>query len=331
MRIVVSGKLRPGQRVSVTRAVPRPNLFTAHTARAQALLAGVEFTGGVRVVTDEPPAELDELAIHESPPLDVLAAMVNKPSDNFLADRVIMTAGARAFGGKPSLPKGVKAMTDYLKKIGIAQGSYLLENGSGLSRSNHMSARQVAQVLLAAYKHDGISEPFFDSLAVGGRDGTLRGRFRGRPSEGHVFGKTGTLNGVAALSGFVTTDGSDPICFAILTNGFRNSRKTSVRTAQAQIVDAIYAYLRTRPVADSEPAPVPALAPDPAPAPEPVPDPAAPAPETPDPDAPASDATIVDENADADSDSDSDSDSDPTAVPDPEPTLDFADPPPPMQ
>lgn len=246
MKVVVSGKLRPGQRVQVTRNAAKPTLFTAHTLRAYALLEGIEWNGTVRVVDKEVPDTLTVLAMHESAPLDQIAAWVNKPSNNFLADRMIMTVGSELYGGRPSLNKAVQAMQDYLSKIGLNRGTYLLENGSGLSRSNHMSARQIAQVLLAAVKDERIRDEYVASLAVGGVDGTLRGRFRGTPTQGKVFGKTGTLNGVIALSGFVTDDDGHQICFAIMTNGFRNSRKNSVRAAQAKMVDELQAYLFAR-------------------------------------------------------------------------------------
>src|SRR5204863_10197638 len=117
-------------------------------------------------------------------------------------------------------------------------GSYLLENGSGLSHASHMSARQIAQVLVRSTQDDHFGRAYLASLSVAGEDGTLRSRFWGHPSAGAVVGKTGTLNGVAALSGVVSVDPDRPLYFAILTNGFRDRRKPAVRAAQAEIVDA---------------------------------------------------------------------------------------------
>jgi D-alanyl-D-alanine carboxypeptidase/D-alanyl-D-alanine-endopeptidase (penicillin-binding protein 4) len=171
--------------------------------------------------------------------------MINKPSNNFLADRLLMTVGAEKFGGDRSMQKGVEAMNEWLEQIGVT-GSYRMENGSGLSHTIHISARQIAQVLLAGAKDERFGHEWLDSFSVGGQDGTLRGRFAGRPSQGFVRGKTGTLSGVAALSGFVTLTEDSSVCFSILTSGFRERGKHGVRESQAAIADAIYDYLKTR-------------------------------------------------------------------------------------
>lgn len=240
----VSGKLGPGQRATAVRNVPRPALFTAHTLRAQMLRAGVDMTGGVRRV-EAPPDGLAELAAHESLPLAWLCAMVNKPSWNWLADRVIEATGAQLYGGEPTNAKGLRAMAAFLAKLGVARGSYVLENGSGLSHASFMSARQVAAVLLYGWHEFRIAPDFVASLAVGGRDGTLRGRFR-NAARGWVRAKTGTLNGVSALSGYVSAGDGSVLLFAILNNGFPTRRMKQIRAGQGAMVDAMFRFLRRR-------------------------------------------------------------------------------------
>jgi len=251
--ISVTGKLRPGTRYALSRYAPHPAVFTGHTMRASLKRAGIVVDGGVRVddadqldlvVAGAPGAELAELAVHDSIPLAELVARVNKPSNNFLADRVAELTGGEVFG-EPTVGAGVRAMNNYLGRLGITDGSFLLENGSGLSYKNHLSVRQIAGVLMSGLRDDRIGNTFFASMSVGGKDGTLRKRFSGRESKGFVFGKTGTLTGVAALSGYVTIDGSEHvICFAIVTNGYRNARKPSIRAGQARLVDAMYRHAR---------------------------------------------------------------------------------------
>lgn len=258
--VQVSGKLGPGERARVVRPAPRPALFTAHTLRADLLLAGIDVTGGVRR-GPAPDQELVELAVHDSVPLGILAAMVNKPSSNFLAERVIEATGAQLYGGEPSNSKGVRAMQEWLERIGVSRGSYRLDNGSGLSYTNHLSARQIAEILVAAANDFRIGPDFLASLAVGGRDGTLKRRFR-NGSRGWVRGKTGTLTGVIALSGFVSVGGDETICFAIMTNKFRNRRKLEVRAGHAAMVESMYAFLRRRAEAET-PGEVPAVTPPP--------------------------------------------------------------------
>jgi D-alanyl-D-alanine carboxypeptidase/D-alanyl-D-alanine-endopeptidase (penicillin-binding protein 4) len=262
IKIRVAGKIPARHYVESVRGIPRPVLYTAHTLRAKLIEAGIEVAGGVDQRKERPQPLLDsvELARHDSAPLRELAAMINKPSDNFLADRLLMTVGAEKFGGDRSMEKGVEAMSEWLGGIGV-EGNYRLENGSGLSHTIHISARQIVKVLLAGARDERYGEEWLDSLAVAGEDGTLRRRYAGRDSAGFLRGKTGTLNGVAALSGFVTLADDTEVCFAILSSGFRNRSKNAVREAQTEITDAIYEYLRLRmgERAPSEPAPDPDL------------------------------------------------------------------------
>jgi D-alanyl-D-alanine carboxypeptidase/D-alanyl-D-alanine-endopeptidase (penicillin-binding protein 4) len=247
IQIRLTGKVPAGRAVETVRGIPRPVLYTAHTLRALLLDAGIEVAGAVDQRKERPEPLIDsvELARHDSAPLRELAAMINKPSDNYLADRVLMTVGAEKFGGDRSMQKGVAAMSEWLAGIGV-EGNYRLENGSGLSHTIHISARQIVKVLLAGARDERFGEEWLDSLAIGGEDGTLRRRYAGRDSAGFVRGKTGTLHGVATLSGFVTLDDEHSVAFAIMSTGFRNRYKHSVREAQTEITDAIYAYLRAR-------------------------------------------------------------------------------------
>jgi D-alanyl-D-alanine carboxypeptidase/D-alanyl-D-alanine-endopeptidase (penicillin-binding protein 4) len=247
LKVTLTGKVPPRHEQEIFRGVPRPVLYTAHTLRATLLNHGITVEGQVRQETErpEPPLDSQELARHDSVPLRDLAAMINKPSNNYLADELLLTVGAEKFGGERSMQKGVEAMREWLDQIGVT-GSFRLENGSGLSHTIHISARQIAQVLLAGAQDERFGHEWLDSFAVGGEDGTLRGRFASRPSRGFVRGKTGTLNGVAALSGFVTLREDTSVCFAILTSGFRERTKNSVRERQAEIADAIYEFLRVR-------------------------------------------------------------------------------------
>jgi D-alanyl-D-alanine carboxypeptidase/D-alanyl-D-alanine-endopeptidase (penicillin-binding protein 4) len=288
--IKVSGRLRPGQAASLARYAPSAAAFTVHTFRARLKQHGVSVDGGVVLLPiEEAEAQPEQIVLgeHASVPLSRLAQMINKPSNNFLADRLIRMVGAQLYGGAATFDKGVKAMIAYLGKIG-AGGGFALVNGSGLSYASHLSVKQIAQILLTSWNDERYGESFFDSLSIAGKDGTLRRRFGGLPSRGFVYGKTGTLNGVAALSGFVTLDGERAICFSIVTNGYHAGTLAAVRASQARLVDAMYRHLRRVDAAETQKAPPVEITPPDA-----------------DPEAPA-----VDGDSDGDSDSDSAKDGD---------------------
>lgn len=268
----VTGKLRPGSQTTLWREAPSGGALAAHSVRAHLKRAGITVRGGVTLVDldDKPPEGAMVLGEHQSIALTELVAMINKPSSNFLADRLIRAVGLLRFGAA-TFNAGARAMREYLARIGV-HDDFVLENGSGLSYSNRMTAKQVVQVLLAGNGDTRIASAFFDSLAVGGKDGTLRGRFGGA-ARGHVFAKTGTLTGVSALSGFVT-QGGRTLCFAILNNGFRPGRKQSIRAGQGQLVEAMFRYVRRVDAAAPGfvPAPGVTLPANPMPEPEPEPD-----------------------------------------------------------
>src|SRR5262249_60963094 len=116
-RRTVAGRARAGRAVAATRPVPRPALYAAHTLRAAILAAGIEVEGGARQISAGPRADAIELARHESVPLSRLAALINKPSNNFLADRLILTVAGEVLGER-TMAAGVRAMGTWLDQIG---------------------------------------------------------------------------------------------------------------------------------------------------------------------------------------------------------------------
>lgn len=279
----ISGAIRPGMRFKVRKEAPHPAILTGHSVRAHLRRAGVRVDGNVRVVPldQAPPAGLSALAVHHSAPLAELVARVNKPSNNWLADRVLRLVGARLYG-RASLENGVKAMHEFLTRAGVRIESVMLENGSGLSYKNHLSARDVARVLLQGLKDARSARAFIASLAIGGVDGTIKGRFAGHDAAGYVFAKTGTLTGVAALSGFVSVDGEHLLCFAILTNGYKNGRKTQIRAGQVRMVDAMFRHMKRTATRVAAPATPPSGDLDVTPADDAAADPEVNAPDAPD-------------------------------------------------
>ena len=169
-----------------------------------------------------------------SPTVSDLIAMTNIPSDNFLAEMLVKNLGAR-FGGAGTTSAGAGVMRSFLRRFGLAPQ---ISDGSGLSRANRTSPREVV-ALLTAMHNDPQRAAFEDSLAVAGRSGTLAGRMNGSAAEGKCRGKTGTLSDVSALSGLCLTKSGHVIVFSILMNGVSPS---SARSLQDSAVKAIANY-----------------------------------------------------------------------------------------
>ena len=111
-------------------------------------------------------------------------------------------------------------------------------NGSGLARSNTASPKNVAALLTYMRKDDSEKAAFYDSLAIAGKTGTLSGRMRNTAAEGRCHAKTGTIDGVSALSGYCQA-GAAPVAFSILMN---NVSISAAQRAQDAMAAAIARY-----------------------------------------------------------------------------------------
>jgi serine-type D-Ala-D-Ala carboxypeptidase/endopeptidase (penicillin-binding protein 4) len=151
-----------------------------------------------------------------SAPVGVLVREMLGRSDNQIADLLMKEVG-HAATGKGSMASGFAATTAALATLCIPLAGNA-DDGSGLSRANARSAREWRTMLQAAR-----SQPWWpalvDGLPLAGRSGTLAGRFDGTAAEANVRGKTGTILGGAALSGFGTTAGGRAFVFSVVVNG----------------------------------------------------------------------------------------------------------------
>ncbi|HEX2086520.1 MAG TPA: D-alanyl-D-alanine carboxypeptidase/D-alanyl-D-alanine-endopeptidase [Solirubrobacteraceae bacterium] len=155
-----------------------------------------------------------ELASVPSPPIEALVRATNVPSDNFIAEMLLKGLGAAFGGGRGTTGAGARIVLRTLAPHGITPR---VVDGSGLSRSNSTSPREVVR-LFDHMAESEVAEPWRRSLAVAGRSGTLHDRMRGTPAAGRCRGKTGTIAGVSNLVGTCDTpDG--PVAFAWLMNG----------------------------------------------------------------------------------------------------------------
>jgi D-alanyl-D-alanine carboxypeptidase/D-alanyl-D-alanine-endopeptidase (penicillin-binding protein 4) len=159
-----------------------------------------------------------------------LAALTNKPSDNFFAEMLLKGLGLQATG-RGTTARGARVATGFAR--GLGSGARLVD-GSGLSYSNRSSPFRVARLLTALMARDEFDD-FRASLSVAGRDGTLAPRMRRGPARGRCRGKTGTLTAVSALSGYCQARSGDTYAFSILMNGVSigGARRLQDRMAQA--------------------------------------------------------------------------------------------------
>ena len=178
-----------------------------------------------------------EIAKIESPPLSVIAAKTLKPSQNMYTETILRVLGekigrnAAAIGGeaaaaseKTSQELGSFVVKSFLREIGIEDDAIIQYDGSGLSRHNLVTPAALVRLYAYMGTQSKFASVWRDSLTIGGVDGTLRNRFAGTRAAANIRGKTGTINQVSALSGYVTSASGERFAFSMLVNGVAESR-----------------------------------------------------------------------------------------------------------
>jgi D-alanyl-D-alanine carboxypeptidase/D-alanyl-D-alanine-endopeptidase (penicillin-binding protein 4) len=210
-----------------------PALFSAQRLTSALRSVGVSVAAAAR--TSATPTGARELAHVDSPTMATLARLTNRPSDNYFAETLIKDLGAR-FGGTGSTAAGARVVKATLARFGVRP---TVVDGSGLSYADRTTARHVV-TFLAGLRRGAAGSAFDGSLSGACRSGTLGGRMCGTAASGNCRGKTGTLPGVSALSGYCTARNGHTIAFSILMNGVdvgrARFRQDNMATAIARTV-----------------------------------------------------------------------------------------------
>ena len=192
---------------------PDPVQLFGNVLLSELSRAGIEIEGELRRQRDV--ARGRRLAELRSPVIDTLKP-INSDSRNGVADQLFFAVGFTVTG-KGDREGGREAVATALARLGVPAHGFVQVDGSGLSRDNRVSARQVTALLAAVLANpDGSARLYRDSLAVGGERGTLQKRLRGEATRGRVWGKTGWISGVSALSGVLRNVHGDELVFSIL-------------------------------------------------------------------------------------------------------------------
>jgi D-alanyl-D-alanine carboxypeptidase/D-alanyl-D-alanine-endopeptidase (penicillin-binding protein 4) len=184
--------------------------------------------------------EMTLLAEHLSPPLREVVALINKPSDNLITEITLKTLG-KEVRGEGTTAAGVQVLREFLQSAGLEMGAVHVVDGSGLSRINGVSPENFVRLL--EYMHRSPhAEAFRDSLPVYGVDGTLRNRLRGTLVQGNGYAKTGSLNRVSSLSGYLRTKSGRWLAFSIIMNAY-NAAGSDARALQDRLVQILWEQL----------------------------------------------------------------------------------------
>jgi D-alanyl-D-alanine carboxypeptidase/D-alanyl-D-alanine-endopeptidase (penicillin-binding protein 4) len=221
-RLTVTGRV-PAGGPAVTRETPveNPTSFFVEALRLALAERGVMVAGGAWDVDDlaAPVAALPRrvIARRASPPLASLGAEMLKTSQNFYAEMLLKAIG-RTESSAGSAASGRQVVRTVLSGWGIGPDSYVMNDGSGLSRYDYVTSDAITALLTRVWRDERLRGPFVAALPVGGHDGTLAARMRTPDLDRRVQAKTGTIANMRALSGYLETGSGEKLVFSIIVN-----------------------------------------------------------------------------------------------------------------
>ncbi|MFL5356024.1 D-alanyl-D-alanine carboxypeptidase/D-alanyl-D-alanine-endopeptidase [Archangium sp.] len=219
-KIVVKGQVpQAGGYMSVYKKIDNPPMYFGQTFKQMLLARGVKVKGKVKPGLTPQKAKL--VYVSHSDTFDIVLKRLNKMSSNFIAETLLKTMGAEARGVPGTFGKGIDVVEDFLsREVGIPRGTYVMKNGSGLNDTNRFSAAQMDRILRYMYERFPMAPEYLSSLGIAGKDGTLKYRFDGTEAVGRLRAKTGTLENVSALSGYVQAAGGEKFIFSMMVNDY---------------------------------------------------------------------------------------------------------------
>ncbi len=246
LELALSGKLGvDSSPTSLRYPVAEPSIYAGHVLTHVLERNGIK-VGRSTIKAGRVPKSAVFLGSHQSAPLSVLVRSVNKLSNNFMAEQILKTLDARP--GPATYAGALERVRAQLEALGVPTEGMKLGNGSGLYDSNRISAAQLTALLAAVYRDLRIRPDYLASLAIMGVDGTTRSRLRQSSRAGWVRAKTGTLDGVSALSGYAGAPDRKPIVFSILLNGLRKSDASQARALQNEIAELVALHAAGQPL-----------------------------------------------------------------------------------
>jgi D-alanyl-D-alanine carboxypeptidase/D-alanyl-D-alanine-endopeptidase (penicillin-binding protein 4) len=243
-QVVVRGRVPASGPMTIrTVAVENPTVYFVDALVAALASRSIHATGGtwdIDDVANPPTAARRPIATHESAPLSALIGYAMKTSQNFYGEMILKTLGTSG-GAAGSAERGRQAVQAVLSEWRVPPDATVIYDGSGLSRNNYATAHAIVTTLKAVWNDERLRGPFVASLPVGGRDGTLQSRMRNTDLDRRVQAKTGTINNVRALSGYVETARGEKLVFSMIANHF---------TAPAAEIDAVMERVLMRVIED---------------------------------------------------------------------------------
>ncbi|HEY2374493.1 MAG TPA: D-alanyl-D-alanine carboxypeptidase/D-alanyl-D-alanine-endopeptidase [Gemmatimonadaceae bacterium] len=216
--VVVSGGVVAGD--SVTLEVTHRDPDLAYLAALTEALRdrGIRVDSAPAVNADTAMVTGDTLVTFFSKPLREILPALLKPSQNQIAEVLLRTIGLER-GGSGTADSGRKVVERQLAAWGVPANTYVIRDGSGLSRYDYLAPEALVHILDVMRRSPNF-QLFYDALPIAGVDGTIKTRMRGTPAANNVHAKTGSVANARSLSGYVRTAGGRVLIFSMLANNW---------------------------------------------------------------------------------------------------------------
>jgi serine-type D-Ala-D-Ala carboxypeptidase/endopeptidase (penicillin-binding protein 4) len=236
LRVVFTGNYAKtcGERAWNVALLDHPRFVGGAFASMWNEVGGV-WSGAVRLAST--PADARLLASVESPPLSDAIRDINKFSNNVMARQLLLTIAAESDRQPGTTARGTEVIKSWLARKGIVAPELVIDNGSGLSRVERISAANLADVLDAAFRSSVMPE-FLSSFSLVGVDGTFRRRATNEIAAGVAHMKSGTLNDVRAVAGYILANDNKRYLVVMMVN---HSNAILAQAAQDVLLGWVYA------------------------------------------------------------------------------------------
>jgi len=217
--------------------IHEPGLYFGTVFREVLEKGGIAVGGNVSLATKSYDEKNDGLVPGAELTSDIARTITvaNQRSQNFYAESMLKLLG-HSFGAAGSWAEGVKVIEGYLDGLSVSTDDYAIRDGSGLSKSNRLTARAIVTVL-EHMRSGELAQIYMDSLAVSGlADTSLEQRLGKKPYAGKIHGKTGSLSVASALSGYAENLDGEIFAFSIIVNGTSNNAAEKLQDAICRLL-----------------------------------------------------------------------------------------------
>lgn len=238
-QIIITGNIPIGSSAKEWVTLFDPTINTLHAIKLTLADTGIKFASTTSVKRKTVPENAKLLYTKQSIPLKTLMKPFVKLSNNSIADILVKTMGREVYG-KGHINQGLKVLNKYGNSIGLQMDDWSLEDGSGMSHKNRVTPNELTTLLLNV-RNEPNYRVLYSNLPIGGQKdrligGTLKNRFTTSALRNRVVAKTGTLDGVYTLAGYVTAKSGRTYAFAIMTQNETSNKVDEIDNVVKKII-----------------------------------------------------------------------------------------------